>query len=108
MPDSGDRPADLSPTEAVAWALNPNRRPVPTLSQPGSPEFQATVDKMRKEYEKLSDAKLAKKIRHLTRAAGRCRLYRNVQLMFAFRQAAIEIAVARLKEQKANERSARA
>lgn len=61
------------------------------LNRPGITEFQASVEKKRKEYEKLSDAKLAKKIRHLTRAANRCSVGRNVVLMLAFQGAAIDI-----------------
>lgn len=57
--------------------------------------FAALVDKQKGEYAKLSDAKLAKKIRHLRGAIGRMTLPRNAQLMEAYLGAAVEIALSR-------------
>lgn len=53
--------------------------------------FAALVAKQAAEYATLSDAKLAKKIRHLRGAEARCSLARNALLMAAFRSAATEI-----------------
>lgn len=55
-------------------------------------ERAALVEQYRKEYAKLTDAKLAKKIRHLKGAAGRCTLQRNADLILDFLDVALAIA----------------
>lgn len=62
--------------------------------------FVALVAKQRAEYEKLSNAKLMKKIRHLRSAEGRMTLTRNANLMAAFRAAAVDVAVKRIMPNK--------
>lgn len=64
---------------------------IPTQYETDEP-FVASVAKMAAEYQKLSDAKLAKKIRHLRRAVNRCSLQRNADLIVAFHDVAMTIA----------------
>lgn len=53
--------------------------------------FNETVERLAREYEGLSNTNLARKIRHLAVAEGRCSLPRNIALMRAFRDAAVAI-----------------
>jgi surfactin synthase thioesterase subunit len=57
---------------------------------------------MRAAYAKLSDAKLAKKIRHLKGAVGRCTQNRNAMMILGFLDIAIAEAYRRRKPEPAD------
>lgn len=59
--------------------------------------FDKLVELQRAEYEKLSDAKLLAKIKHLRGAEARMTLPRNAELMAAFRAAAADVIASRAR-----------